>query len=380
MLRSNPRYQEWPYIPLSQKWQPNGVATLDSFWIVPLSQLPPFGTGNINYDTFPTTVWQRLVRSIGTNADTISETGIIVDWSDNVTGINNLTVDNDVNIGGDLNVAGTSTFDGPTVVNNSITIGTWPLTYNNTVTNGTQVFSSTYTGTYLGSTLNYTNVTQNYTAPALISCVTSPAYASPYPYPATTNQVQVVVTIASTNYTVWQSITPAIIVYNLAWLNLQIETTPSVVAVDPLSPWITLVSICFYTGNVINQNGVVQNNTNNTTNNNGSTINNTNTTINGGTYNNSILNNVTITGTVTGAGVKVWPITRTPAWSSYTHTNALATTTSVVNGVSVVSGTVNGNYFDFNTSVAGQITFTSKDFLGNSISENGIVFYYTANY
>ena len=83
---------------------------------------------------------------------------------------------------------------------------------------------------------------------------------------------------------------------------------------------------------------------------------------------------------VTAPSLKVWPITRTPAWSSFTHTNALSTTTSVVNGVSVVSGTVNGNYFDFDTSVAWQITFTSKDFLGNSVSENGIVFYYTINY
>lgn len=328
MLKGNPRYQEWPYIPLSQKWQPNGVATLDATGKVPLSQLPPFPSSWIEYDTAPTTVGQRLVRSIGTNADTISETGIIVDWSDNVTGINNLTVDNDVNIGGDLNVAGTSTFDWPTVVNNSITIGTWPLTYSNTVTNGTQVFSNTYTGNYLWSTLNYTNVTQNYTAPALISCVTSPAYASPYPYPTNTNQVQVVVTIGATNYTVSQARTPAIIVYNLAWLNLQIETTATVVAVDPLSPWITLVSICFYTGNVINQNGVIQNNTNNTTNNVGGTINNTNTTINGGTYNNSTLNNVTITGTVLGVEMKTneftyisWPqtftLTTAPAIGKY---------------------------------------------------------------
>ena len=77
---------------------------------------------------------------------------------------------------------------------------------------------------------------------------------------------------------------------------------------------------------------------------------------------------------------KVWPITRTPAWSSFAHTNPLATTTSVVNWISVVSGTVNGNYFDFDTSVAGQVTFTSKDYLGNNISENGIIFYYTINY
>ena len=83
---------------------------------------------------------------------------------------------------------------------------------------------------------------------------------------------------------------------------------------------------------------------------------------------------------VTAPSLKVWPITRTPAWSSFTHTNALSTTTSVVNGINVVSWTVNGNYFDFDTSVAWQITFTSKDFLWNNISENGIVFYYTVNY
>ena len=83
---------------------------------------------------------------------------------------------------------------------------------------------------------------------------------------------------------------------------------------------------------------------------------------------------------VTAPSLKVWPVTRTPAWSSFTHTNALSTTTSVINGINVVSGTVNGNYFNFDTSVAWQITFTSKDFLWNNISENGIVFYYTVNY
>lgn len=83
---------------------------------------------------------------------------------------------------------------------------------------------------------------------------------------------------------------------------------------------------------------------------------------------------------VTAPSLKVWPITRTPAWSSFTHTNALSTATSVVNGISVTSWTVNWNYFDFDTSIVWQITFTSKDFLWNSISENGIVFYYTVNY
>lgn len=83
---------------------------------------------------------------------------------------------------------------------------------------------------------------------------------------------------------------------------------------------------------------------------------------------------------VTAPSLKVWPVTRTPAWSSFTHTNALSTATSVVNGISVTSWTVNWNYFDFDTSVAWQITFTSKDYLWNSISENGIVFYYTVNY
>ena len=83
---------------------------------------------------------------------------------------------------------------------------------------------------------------------------------------------------------------------------------------------------------------------------------------------------------VTAPSLKVWPITRTPAWSSFTHTNALSTATSVVNGISVTSWTVNWNYFDFDTSIVWQITFTSKDFLWNSVSENGIVFYYTVNY
>ena len=83
---------------------------------------------------------------------------------------------------------------------------------------------------------------------------------------------------------------------------------------------------------------------------------------------------------VTAPSLKVWPITRTPAWSSFTHTNALSTATSVVNGISVTSWTVNWNYFDFDTSIAWKITFTSKDFLWNSVSENGIVFYYTVNY
>ena len=83
---------------------------------------------------------------------------------------------------------------------------------------------------------------------------------------------------------------------------------------------------------------------------------------------------------VTAPSLKVWPITRTPAWSSFTHTNALSTATSVVNGISIISWTVNWNYFDFDTSIAWQITFTSKDFLWNSVSENGIVFYYTVNY
>lgn len=385
-VKTNPRYLEWPYIPLSQKWQPNGVATLDANGLVPLSQLPPFASGGVNYDT-PTTVWSRMVRSIWPDADTISETGINIDGSDNVSGINNLTTTGDANIGGDLNVAGTSTFDGDAVFNDSVTIWNGPLIFDNTVTQGDQIFDNTYTANYNGSTLNYTSVIQNYVAPALISCATLPSFGVTYAYPANATQVEVKVTNTAVQYTLWQAVDQGVHTYSVGAGTVTINTTLTGVVVTSVTGTNTLDSACFYTGNVINQNGVIQNNTNNTQNNTGGTVNNTNQTINntntttvGGTYTGVTLTNVTITGNVAGVGVKVWPITWSTAGVSETVSDPLSTANSVVNGISVVTWTPNWNYFDFDVSAPWSIVFTSKDFLWNSVSESGLVFYYTINY
>lgn len=215
---------------------------------------------------------------------------------------------------------------------------------------------------------------------------------------------------------------------------------------------------------ITNHNGDTINNDWATINNENTTINNTNTTITGWTYNDTTINNVTITGTITGAGAlgadeklqatwttinqdivlptiprsgikslqitavgwvlqisptdysynagtntvrmlvnpwvstvieiqypikdaivsgtahKIWPVTWTPSGSSFVITNLSSTPTSVINGDNITSGTPNGNYFVYDMSVAGQITVTSKDFLWNNVSENGLQFYYTITY
>lgn len=103
-----------------------------------------------------------------------------------------------------------------------------------------------------------------------------------------------------------------------------------------------------------------------------------NTTINWWEFNNNTFNNPTFTWA--WVTVKEWPITWTPSWSSLVVVNADSTATSVINGDNITSGTPNGNYFVYDTSTPWQITVTSKDFLWNNISENGIVFYYTITY
>jgi hypothetical protein len=73
----------------------------------------------------------------------------------------------------------------------------------------------------------------------------------------------------------------------------------------------TLDSICYYEGNVVNQNGTIYNNTNVTTYNNGSNTYNDNTTntyggnITNTTINNPIINNATFTGSTVLAGALV---------------------------------------------------------------------------
>lgn len=101
----------WMYI-----W--NGAAwAKDSAW---------GSSGWVNYTTFPITVGNKLVKSIWVNADFIQETGINVDASDNVTGINDITTNGDANIGWDVN---TTTLNTTTV--NATTTNTTNLNSTN---------------------------------------------------------------------------------------------------------------------------------------------------------------------------------------------------------------------------------------------------------
>jgi hypothetical protein len=83
---------------------------------------------------------------------------------------------------------------------------------------------------------------------------------------------------------------------------------------------------------------------------------------------------------VTGTAFKIWPVTRTPAWSSLVIPNASSTATSIITGDNIIIWTPNGNYFVYDMSTPWQITVTSKDFLGTSVSESGLQFYYSIVY
>lgn len=63
---------------------------------------------------------------------------------------------------------------------------------NGITTTGTQNFDSNYIGNYTGSTLNYTQITQNFTdTPNQISCEVTPLFATPFTAPALTQWVEI---------------------------------------------------------------------------------------------------------------------------------------------------------------------------------------------
>jgi len=107
--------------------------------------------GGISYVTAPTTTGNRLVFSDGVNADSIDESVIIY-----------------------------NALPSPTIDMNNIT------------TTGIQNFDSSYVSNYDGSTLNYTQITQNFTdTPNQISCEGSPLFGTPFTAPATTQWVEI---------------------------------------------------------------------------------------------------------------------------------------------------------------------------------------------
>lgn len=327
----------------------------------------------------------------------------------------------------------------------------WPVTFTNTVD-------------FTDSTITYTNTTQNYTAPTLISCEAVVAFGWTYTFPVNTDFVEVKVTNTAVQYTINKSINTGTNNYNVGSWVISVTVTAIDVTVTDIS-WVnTLDSICYYEGNIVNQNGTIYNNTNVTTYNTGSnTYNDSTTNTYGGnlyntTINNPVINNPTFTGSIgigmawfneptpftwgavstvlnltntpngdillslegwviqlepsdythvagtnlvtmnidttgqnilvsyiigttgTLASQKLGAITRTPSGSSLVVVNPLSTATSVIDGITVTLWTPNGNYFDYDVSTPWQITFTSKDYLGNSIVENGIEFYYTIAY
>lgn len=107
----------WMYI-----W--NGVA-----W---LKDTAGWSSGWVNYTTFPNTVGNKLTKSIWVNADFIQETGINVDASDNVTGMNDVTINGDFIASWDIS--------GTNVNATTINATTWNIaTVNSTTVNSTNV-------------------------------------------------------------------------------------------------------------------------------------------------------------------------------------------------------------------------------------------------
>ncbi len=109
------------------------------------------GAGGVNYVSAPTTNGNRLVFSSGVNADLIDESIIIY-----------------------------TSLPTPTIDMNSIT------------TTGIQNFDNNYISNYNGSTLNYSQITQNFVdTPNQISCEGSPLFATPFTAPAGTQWVEI---------------------------------------------------------------------------------------------------------------------------------------------------------------------------------------------
>lgn len=221
-----------------------------------------WGSGGVNYATAPTTIWNKIVFSFGVNADIIDESVI----SYTATPV-------------------------PT-----IDMG-W------VVTTWIQNFDENYVANYDGSVINIDNTTINYLAPTLISCQLTPAFATPYTYPALTNQVQVV----SGANTIYQAINQWTITYTVTGGEISINTTPTQVTVAIVSWTPTLDDLCYYQGNVVNNNGTI-------------IMNDVNTQVNGGTYNNTILNNTTINNPIL-TWVNASDVNITDAWGYYTSTD-----------------------------------------------------------
>lgn len=233
-----------------------------------------------------------------------------------------------------VNLSWTWNFDWPVFFNDEVNIGAWPLNYNSTVTNWTQNFSDTYVGNYDGSTINYTNTTQNYNAPSQISCEPVVSFWVAYVFPANTDFVEVKVTNGLTQYTINKSINTWTTSYNVGTWIITITVTATDVTVNDISLTNTLDSICYYEGNVINQNGTIYNNTNVTTYNTGSnTYNDPTTNTYGGNYINNTFNNPTFTGSI-GIGM-AWYNEPTPftGWPASTVLNL----TNTPNGDVLVS-------------------------------------------
>lgn len=175
-----------------------------------------------------------------------------------------------------------------------LSISNWTFNIDNSTVNSTD---NTYNND--GDTVNNTNVTQNYIAPTLISCQSSPSFGGLNFAPVWRAAVEVKITVWSLQYTQWQAISLWMLPYTFGWETFTIDTWLTISVVNHTSWWAaTLDSVCFYTWlpNIINHDWTITNNNNTTTNNTNSTINNTNTTYNGWTFNDITINNATFTG------------------------------------------------------------------------------------
>ena len=287
--------------------------------------------------------WSFTCADVATciDSNTTTQTALL-NWLQWLT---NVTLSWDWNFEWDVNFANnTVTFD-----NSTVNFENWTtLNYDNTVVSNHNGDTINYDGATINSTnteYNHTGDTINYDATTTVDGGT---FNNNTFNNATFTWSSVIAWALVTDYIPWDVATTVYTLSNIPSGTIQVSTQGGVIQIEPSDYTHTDDTITF-TGNV-NRTGF------------------------------DLIVTYIKWVAVTAPSLKVWPVTRTPAWSSFTHTNALSTATSVVNGISVISWTVNWNYFDFDTSVAWQITFTSKDFLWNSVSENGIVFYYTVNY
>lgn len=71
-----------------------------------------------------------IPRFDGTGGKTLQDSSVVIDDSDNVSGINDLTTDGDVNVGTDLDVAGDAQFDQDVVIDGDLTVNGTTTTLN----------------------------------------------------------------------------------------------------------------------------------------------------------------------------------------------------------------------------------------------------------